>query len=204
MKVALAGASGNAGSRILAELTSRGHAVTGLARHPETIADAPGVTKVAVDAGDAEALADALKGHDAVISALPFKSTDPETLIGAVKASGVPRYLVVGGAASLYLPGTKTRIIDSGQIPEAWLPEVNGGVAFLDALKASDGLDWTFLSPSMFFGPGERTGKFRLGEDELLVGPEEKSSISYEDLAIALVDELETPTHSGRRFTVGY
>jgi len=204
MKVALVGASGNAGSRILAELTARGHDVTGLARHPETIADAPGVTKVAVDAGDGDALAQALKGHDAVISALPFKSTNPDRLIGAVKESGVPRYLVVGGAASLYLPGTKTRIIDSGQIPEAWLPEVNGGVAFLDALKRSDGLDWTFLSPSMFFGPGERTGNFRLGEDELLVGPEEKSSISYEDLAIALVDEVETPKHSGRRFTVGY
>ena len=126
-------------------------------------------------------------------------------LIKAVRQSGVKRYLVVGGAASLTTPGTGVRIVDSGQIPEEWMPEIGGGVRFLDRLKTEpEGLDWVFVSPSMMFGPGERTGKFRLGKDELLTAENGESSISYEDFAIALVDEIETPANHRERFTVGY
>lgn len=205
MKVALVGASGNAGSRILKELASRGHSVTAIARSTDKIEDGSGVTKVAVDAADVAALAAALKGADAVVSALRFAESDPDGLIKAVRQSGVPRYLIVGGAASLTPPGSTVRIVDSGQIPEEWMPEIGGGVRFLDRLKTEpEGLDWVFVSPSMMFGPGERTGKFRLGKNELLTAENGESSISYEDFAIALVDEIEKPANHRERFTVGY
>jgi putative NADH-flavin reductase len=205
MKIALVGASGNAGSRIQRELVSRGHAVIAIARNADRIEAQDGVTPVPADAGDADALAAAIQGSDAVVTSLKFAESNPETLIAAVRQAGVPRYLIVGGAASLKATGTDQRIIDSGTIPEAWMPEVGGGVKFLDRLKQEpEGLDWVFLSPSMFFGPGERTGTFRLGKDELLTAPDGKSSISYEDFAVALVDEIETPRHHRERFTVGY
>lgn len=203
MKIALIGASGNAGTRITQELTSRGHAVIAIARKPGE--PQPGVTPIAADAGHVDALAAALHGADAVVSALKFADSDPEKLLGAVKQAGVGRYLVVGGAASLIVPGTGQRLIDGGQIPAEWMPEINAGVRFLDRLKQEpEGLDWVFLSPSMMFGPGERTGKFRLGKDELLTAENGESSISYEDYAIALVDEIERPQHHRERFTVGY
>lgn len=203
MNVALIGATGNVGSRILHELVSRGHHVTAIARHADAAAG-EGVTTRSIDAYDSDTLAAAIAGHDVAVSALPFRTTDPAVLIEAVRKAGVPRYLVVGGAASLFMPGTRTRLVDSGQIPEEWMPEIRGGIAFLDALKATSDIDWTFLSPSMFFGPGERTGTFRLGTDELLVAADGKSHISYEDYAIALVDEIEQPQHRRARFTVGY
>lgn len=204
MKVALVGASGNAGSELLKELVSRGHSVTAIARDTSKIAAAENVKIESVDANDKSALADALKGNDVVISALPFSKSDPELLLAAIKAAAVPRYLVVGGAASLYAPGTTQKLVDSGQIPEEWMPEVGGGVRFLDRLKQEGELNWTFLSPSMMFVPGDRTGTFRLGKDELLVAPDGNSSISFADYAIAMVDELEQPAHSRQRFTVGY
>lgn len=200
-KIALIGASGNAGARILQELSSRGHEVTGLARNPEKIAVLPGVRAVKADANDRNGLAALLKGHDAVISSVHFTASDADTLIGAVRDSGIKRYLVVGGAGSL-LAGGK-RLIDSPDFPEAYRAEATGGVAFLEKLKSADDLDWTFLSPSAEFVSGERTGTFRLGKDDLLVN-EKGSSISFEDYAVALVDELEKPAHIHTRFTVGY
>ncbi|MDB5688516.1 MAG: NAD(P)-dependent oxidoreductase [Sphingomonas bacterium] len=205
MKVALVGASGNAGSRILAELVSRGHEVTAIARNVDKIEAKPGVTVIQADADDPAALADAIKGHDVAISSLKFSASDAAKLIEAARASGVGRYIVVGGAASLKSPGSDQRIIDSGQIPEAFMPEIRAGANFLERLKQEpEGLDWTFVSPSMVFGPGERTGVFRLGTEELLIAADGKSSISYEDFAVALVDEIEAPKHNRGRFTVGY
>jgi putative NADH-flavin reductase len=123
-------------------------------------------------------------------------------LIEAVRASGVKRYLVVGGAGSLEVaPGLK--LIDAPDFPTEYKAEAAAGGVFLDLLRGEVDLDWTFLSPSALFVPGERTGKFRLGQDQLLAN-EQGSSISFEDYAVALVDELEKPTHSRQRFTVGY
>ncbi|RYE85351.1 MAG: NAD(P)-dependent oxidoreductase [Hyphomicrobiales bacterium] len=202
MKIALIGASGNAGARILQELSDRGHAVTAIARHPEKIAALPGVTAVAGDANDGPGLARLIAGHDAVVSSVHFLVTDSDILISAVKQSGVPRYLVVGGAGSLEVaPGQ--RLIDQPGFPEAYKAEAAKGAAFLDALKAEPELDWTYLSPAAMFVPGVRTGTFRLGTDTLL-STAEGSSISFEDYAIALADEIEKPQHSRRRFTVGY
>lgn len=203
MKVALIGASGFIGSRLLAELSARGHAVTAIVRNPEKVAALPGVTAVKGDVFDKDGLAKLVAGHDAVISAVHFTASDPQILLAAVKQSGVKRYLVVGGAGSLEVaPGVK--LFDTPEFSAVYLDEARKGGAFLDLLKQEQGLDWTFLSPSALIQPGERTGKFRLGTDQLLVDDKGNSAISAEDYAIALVDELEKPSHSRRRFTVGY
>jgi uncharacterized protein len=202
MKIALIGATGNAGSRILAELSRRGHAVTAIARHPEKVPALTGVTALKADADDVAGLAVALRDHDAVISSVHFTASDPRKLIEAVHASGVGRYLVVGGAGSLEVaPGVK--LIETPEFPAIYKAEAAAGGVFLDLLRQETKLDWTFLSPSALFVPGERTGKFRLGGDQLLVN-DKGSSISFEDYAIALADEIEKPAHSRQRFTVGY
>jgi hypothetical protein len=202
MKIAVIGASGNVGSRIVDELSSRGHETTALARHPANISVRSGVKPIGIDIAKTEALVALLKGHAAVISAVHFTESDPDQLIRAVKASGVPRYLVVGGAASLQVAPGKL-LVDSPDFPKAYGEEARAGCVFLDRLRAEQELNWTFLSPSAVFTAGERTGNFRLGEDTLLVN-DKGSSISFEDFAIALADEVEKPKHSRRRFTVGY
>lgn len=201
-KIALIGASGNAGSRILKELSDRGHQVTAIARNPEKIASLPNVVAKKGDVFDQAGLSELLKGHDAVISSVHFTASDPATLIEAVRSSGVQRYLVVGGAGSLEIaPGQ--RVVDLPDFPAAYKAEATKGAEFLDILKQEKQLDWTLLSPSAEFVPGERTGKFRIGKDNLLSN-DKGSRISFEDYAIALVDEIEKPQHSRQRFTVGY
>jgi putative NADH-flavin reductase len=202
MKVVLIGATGQAGSRLLAELTRRGHAVTAIARNPEKAARGPLVTTETGDVRDPAALAKLLAGHDAVIFSVRFVDADPATLVGAVRTSGVKRYLVVGGAASLEVaPGVT--LLSTPQFPEAYKAEATAGAQFLAYLKGVDDLEWTFLSPSALLVAGERTGVFRLGKDQLLAN-EKGSSISFEDYAIAMVDEIEKPAHVRERFTVGY
>jgi hypothetical protein len=201
-RIALIGASGNVGTRILNELVSRNHQVTAIARDPSKIPARAGVTAARGDVADPAGLADLLKGHDAVVSSLRFLGTDPNALIGAVRAAGVKRYLVVGGAGSLFVAPGK-RLVDQPEFPAAYKDEATKGAEFLDVLLGVTDLDWTFISPSALFVPGERTGKFRLAKDELLVS-EKGSTISYEDFAIALVDEIEKPAHVRARFTVGY
>jgi uncharacterized protein len=203
MKIALIGASGNVGSRIAAELSSRGHKVTGIARDAKKVAAIPGVTPTSVDFTKTETLVGILKGHAAVISCVPFTGTDPDQLIGAVKASGAPRYLVSGGAGSLYVAPGMT-LVDSPNFPKEYATEARASGVFLDRLRAQKDLDWTFLSPPAVLAAGKRTEKFRVGKDDLLVSDDKGSSISYEDFAIALADEIEKPKHSRQRFTVGY
>jgi hypothetical protein len=202
MKIALIGASGNAGSRILWELSDRGHAVTAIARNTNRIAALPGVAPASGDVSAPDSLTETLRGHDAVVSSVHFANTDAVGLIGTVRASGVKRYLVVGGAGSLEVaPGQ--RLIDQPDFPDAYKAEASAGAEFHDLLRGVQDLEWTFLSPSAMFVPGERTGQFRLGTDTLLSN-EQGSSISFEDYAIALADEIEQPRHIRQRFTVGY
>jgi putative NADH-flavin reductase len=203
MKIAVIGASGNAGSRITAELAHRGHSVTAIARHPEKIAARANVTPTGGDVMDQAGLARLLAGHDAAISSVHFLASDPVRLIAAAKESKVGRYLVVGGAGSLEVaPGV--RLVTTPGFPVAYKAEAEAGGAFLDLLRAEKELNWTFLSPSALFVAGERTGKFRLGIDQLLTAADGKSSISFEDFAVALADEIERPAHVRQRFTVGY
>jgi putative NADH-flavin reductase len=203
MKVAIIGATGNAGSRIASELVNRGHQVTGIVRHPEKGQGGAGLTLQKGDVKDQAGLARLLAGHDVVVHSVRFLDTDERSVVGAAKSAGVKRLLVVGGAGSLEVaPGSA--LIDTPNFPAVAKPEASAGREFLNALKPERELDWTYLSPSIFFSPGERTGSFRVGQDQLLTAADGKSSISMEDYAIAMADEIEHPRHSRRRFTVGY
>lgn len=203
MKIALIGATGNVGRRLLAEATRRGHRVTAIARKVDDLAPAEGVTAAAGDLADEAGMAALLRDHEAVILSVRFRTLDVETILRAVRASGVPRLLVVGGAASLEVaPGQA--LVDTPDFPEFIKPEALPARAALERLRREAELDWTYLSPSVFFGPGERTGRFRLGADGLLSDADGKSHISYEDYAIAMLDEVEQPRHRRTRFTVGY
>jgi putative NADH-flavin reductase len=202
MKIALIGVTGRVGSRLATELLSRGHTVTGIALHaPRDVRS--GLKVLEADATKPDSLAPLLVGHDAVISATRFVTSDADALIAAVKKAGVKRLLVVGGAATLEVAPGET-LLNSDGFPESFRAEATAGARFLERLKAEPDLDWTFLSPSADFAPGERTGHFRLGGDQLLRDAQGRSHISMEDFAIAMVDELEQHAHSRQRFTVGY
>ncbi|GAW40206.1 NmrA-like family protein [Brevundimonas sp. SH203] len=202
MKVAVLGASGRAGSEITKELAARGHAVTAIARKPEAIPAASGVTPVAGDASDPAALAELIRGSDAAISALHF-DVPAATLLQALKTAGVPRLLVTGGAASLEVaPGVL--LFDTPQFPAEWKPIAKGGITFLEDLRREQAIDWTFFSPAALIEEGPRTGAYRTGGDQLVVNDHGDSKISFADYAIAMVDELEHHNHSRARFTAAY
>lgn len=204
MKIALIGATGNMGQRLTAEALSRGHEVTAISRNTIKLDAMEGVTRAYADAQDVAALTRALDGADAAILSVKFQGNDARPAFDAVRAAGVERIAVVGGAASLY-NADGVRLLDQPGFPDFIKPEATPAAAVLDWLKSDvDDIDWVFVSPSMMLGPGERTGKFRLGKDELLVDAEGNSAISYEDLAVAIIDELENPAHHRERFTVGY
>jgi putative NADH-flavin reductase len=209
MHIALYGATGKSGGRILTEALSRGHQVTAIVRDTTKLSPRAGLTIVQGDVSSAAAIAAKIKGSDAVVSAYapPADDTDQllpvtEHFIEAVKESGVGRLIIVGGAGSLEVaPGVT--VIASGHLPEAWMPIAVSHAKVLDLVKASD-INWTYFSPAAFFEPGVRTGKFRLGTDQLVADEKHDSRISLEDYAIALVDELETPQFERKRFTIGY
>jgi len=207
MKIVLFGASGNAGSRILRELQSRGHEVIAAVRHPERLHT--GTRSIYDDLAHVDKIAQTIAGVDAVVSAYapPQDDTDQlvavtERQIAAVGKAGVPRLIVVGGAGSLEVaPGVT--LLASGHLPEAWVPIATSHSKALDKLKASD-INWTYFSPAAFFQAGEPTGKFRLGKTELIADENGNSRISLEDYAIALVDELEHPAHERSQMSIGY
>ncbi|WP_297839229.1 NAD(P)-dependent oxidoreductase [Pseudomonas sp.] len=202
-KIAIIGATGRAGSQLLEEALRRGHSVTAIARDASSLAGRAGIVAKNLDVNDAQAYADAVAGHDVVISATHFSTVSAATTIEPVKQAGVPRLLVVGGAGSLFVaPGV--RVIDTPDFPAEYKTEASAGAVFLDELKKEKSLNWTFLSPSALFIEGPRTGVFRLGLDSLLVDTNGHSSISFADFAIAMIDEIEQPAHSRQRFTVGY
>lgn len=203
MKISLIGATGNAGSRILAELARRGHQVTAIVRHPEKVPKLDNVIAKLGDTNRVVDLASVLRGHDVVVSSVHFLDAQADNLVDAVRQARVPRYVVVGGAGSLD-NGEGVKLIDAGGVPEPYRAESRAGCAFLDLLRETSDIDWTFLSPSAQFVAGERTGVFRLGTDTALRDASGRSWISYEDYAVALVDEIEQRRHSKRRFTVGY
>jgi putative NADH-flavin reductase len=202
-KIAIIGATGRAGSQLLEEALHRGHSVLAIARDPSQLQGRAGVMVQALDVTDSAALQKALAGVEVVLSAAHFATIEPHAIIEPVKRAGVKRLLVVGGAGSLLLPSGH-RVIDSPDFPEAYKAEATAGVRFLEQLRQEQNLDWTFLSPSAEFVEGERTGHYTLGKDHLLIGADGKSWISFADYAIAMIDELEKPTHTRQRFTVGY
>lgn len=212
MKVALIGATGFVGTPLLAELLSRGHQVTVLARNPAKLAAQPGLTVLAADALDATQVTQAVAGVDAVISAYNPGWTEPQihdlflqgtaAIIEGTKRAGIKRFLMVGGAGSLFVaPGLQ--LVDTPQFPAEIKPAAMAAREALNRLKLESSLDWTFLSPPIMLEPGVRTGQYRSGLDNPLPGVgEAPSGISVADLAVALVDELEAPRHIQQRFTV--
>jgi putative NADH-flavin reductase len=217
MKVALIGATGFVGTAILRELIDRGHEVTAIARHPEKLAiKSPLIHAVAADVMDKDQVATAVKGNDVVVSAYNAGWTNPriyeDFLAGSraiqagVKASGVKRYIVIGGAGSLEIkPGLQ--LIDTPQFPAEYKPGASAARDYLNELRHEKELEWTYFSPAILMNhdtSGVRKGHYRLGLDNPVFDEEGKSVLSAEDLAIAIVDEVEHPRHIRQRFTAAY
>ena len=214
--VVLIGATGFVGSAVLNELLSRGHKVTAVVRNATKLPKNDNLTAVEEDVANVDALANIAKGKDAVISAYNPGWGNPDIkrlteenypkIVEAVKKSGVGRLLIVGGAGTLFVkPGL--RVVDSGAIPAEIMDSVRSlGDFYLNYLTKEHDLDRVFFSPAGAFDEkGERTGKFRLGKDDLIIDPVTNSShISVQDYAVAMVDELEKPAHHKERFTIGY
>ncbi len=212
MKVAIIGATGFVGSALLKEAVARGHAVTALVSQPSKVPASEKVVAVQADVLAEDDLASKLKGHDAIISAfsghaqtdvLGYYVKGIESIVSAAKTAGVPRLLLVGGAGGLEVaPGVQ--LIDTPQFPAQWKATAEGARQAVNMLRRDEELDWTVLAPSAHLEAGERTGQFRLGKDALLADAEGHSHISLPDYALAMINELEQPTHSRSRFTVGY
>ena len=208
MKIVLYGAGGMIGSRILAEGLRRGHAVTVVARDPKKFVPPPGrVLVVQGDVLDAASVAAAVNGYEAVLSAVgPTAAViagAPRSLIEGLTRAGVKRVVVVGGAGSLEV-ASGMLLLQTPQFPAKYQEVAQAHAAALAIFRQNSTLDWTFVSPAAWIQPGERTGRFRLGGDQLLVDDRNESRISAEDFAVAFLDEVEKPRHIRRRFTVAY
>lgn len=215
MKIVLFGATGHVGQRIAREAVQRGHQVVGVVRDPQA-SQAPDarVPLAQGDATDAQSVARVVQGADAVVSAVsprpgttghaPSLVDAARGLIAGLRQAGVRRLISVGGAGSLEVaPGVA--LMDTPGFPDAYRAEATEGRDALAVYRAeADGLEWTFLSPAIVIQAGERTGRYRTTGDALLTDAQGNSLISYEDYAVALVDELENPRHVGRRFGVTY
>lgn len=212
MKIAIIGATGYVGSALLKEAAARGHHVTALVSSPDKVPAMDKVVAVQVDVLAQDDLLGKLQGHDAIISAfsghaqadvLGYYVSGIQSIIAASKGAQVSRLLVVGGAGGLEVaPGVQ--LIDTPEFPAQWKATAEGARQALKLLRSEQELDWTVLAPSAHLEPGERTGKFRIGKNDLLVDAASESHISLEDYAVAMIDELEQPAHARSRFTVGY
>lgn len=213
MKIALIGATGFVGSAILKEALDRGHEVTAIVRHPEKLQPHPKLHPQKGDVYAADEVARMVVGHGAVISAFNPGWTNPdiykqqvkgtEAIINGVKQAGVKRILWVGGAGGLEIkPGVQS--VDTPEFPKDWKQGSLATREALNMLRKESSLDWSYLAPSADLSPGQRTGKFRLGTDQLLKDTNGQSRISVEDYAMAMINEVEKPAHIHQRFTVGY
>ncbi len=213
MKVALIGATGYVGSRMMIEALRRGHEVTAIARHPERLPPVPQLSPVCADVFERDVIARLVAGHDAVIDAFhpgwgsvasgERQLSGAQTIIAAVKQAGVARLLVVGSAGTLEI-APRLDLQDTAEYPNEMKASARAARAVLRQLRSEEELQWTVLTPPAILEPGERTGSFRLDDDQLITDDEGRSKVSLEDYAVALIDELENPQHVGRRFTIGY
>jgi putative NADH-flavin reductase len=216
VRLVLFGAGGQVAQRIAREALDRGHEVVGVARNAASVrSDNERLTIVEGDATDPASVAKISRGADVIVNALsprPSPSGRPATslsraaraLIAGATRAGVPRLIVVGGAGSLEVaPGV--RLVDSPGFPEEYKEESLSQADALSAYRASAGdVDWTYISPAAEMSAGTRTGRYRTGDDALLVNAKGESHISYEDFAKAVLDEIEHPTHPRARMTVAY
>src|SRR6059058_5174301 len=198
MRITVFGATGMIGSRVAAELRKRGHDVVGVSR------------ATGADVSDPVSVAATASGSDAIVAAISTRDHSDYTyadvarsLTEGARRAGIDRLVVVGGAASLEVaPGV--RLLDTPEFPAEWKAEAGALADALDVYRTVDDLDWTFVSPAAYIHPGERTGRYRLGGDQLLVDENGKSEISAEDYAIALADLVEQGSHARERVGVGW
>jgi putative NADH-flavin reductase len=213
MKLVIIGANGKIGSRIAEEAILRGHQVTGISRNPEGGIRNDKIRWIQADVLDTESLTATLRGQDAIISAFGIDWQKPDTyhlfsdvassIIRAARKAGVRRIINVGGAGSLEVaPGVQ--LVDTPSFPEIWRQGANEQRKSLEVFRAEKNLDWTFFSPAIVIEPGPKTSRFRLGKDSPVFDEKGNSSISYDDYATALIDELEHPAFIRQRFTIGY
>jgi len=216
MKVSLIGASGFVGSSILKELTDRGHEVVAIVRDVQKVNAGQGsVTIKSVDVSDVDALASAVEGTDAVISAYNAGWTNPniyddfiagsKAIQEGVRKSGVKRLIVIGGAGSLFIDGKQ--LVDGPDFPAEIKPGATAARDYLDILKSEKDLQWTFFSPAIEMHQGittGRTGHYRLGTERPVFNEEGRAILSVEDLALVIVDELENNKYPQQRFTAAY
>jgi uncharacterized protein len=214
MKVALIGATGFVGKHLQQELLQRGHEVTALVRKSGSVSSDPRLSFVMADAYSSESIAQAVHNQDSVISAFNPGWNDPalfdnftrgnDSIVRGVEMSGVRRYIVIGGAGSLFVaPGVQ--LVDTEafktHVPANIVPGAVAARDALNTLRDNTALDWTFVSPPAMLEEGERSGVYRLGKDDLLMDDDKPAGISVADLAVAVVDELEKPAHLRKRFT---
>ncbi|MDI1256267.1 MAG: NAD(P)H-binding protein [Flavobacterium sp.] len=215
MKIALIGATGFVGSAILNELADRGHDVTAIARNPQNDSNL-NVKWAKADVTDVAELSEILATHDAVVSAYNAGWTNPniyddfiagsKAVQEAVKKSGVKRYVVIGGGGSLYVaPGLQA--VDTPDFPKEYYVAASAARDYLTFIRDEKELDWAFFSPAFEMHQGittGRTGKYRLGSENPVFDENNRSILSVEDLAVAIVDETENPKHHQARFTAAY
>lgn len=215
MKIALIGATGFVGTALLEELLQRGHQVTALARNPAKLAPRAGLLVVSADVSDAAQVAHATEGHELLLSAFNPGWNDAQlyerfmagsrAIVAGARRARVPRLLVIGGAGSLFVaPGVQ--LVDTpaflDHVPPNVVPGAKAARDALNELRSETTLNWTFVTPPALLQPGQRTGAYRLGQDQLLMNGEQPAGISVQDFAVAVVDEIETPKHPRQRFTV--
>ena len=216
MKVVVIGATGFVGQNLVEEFKNRGHQVVAIAKDTSLVPNKGNVTSINVDIKDVNALATVLKGNDVVISAFNAGWTNPnlyndflsgsKAIQEAVKASGVKRFIVIGGAGSLYI-APNTQVVDTPDFPKEYYAGASAARDYLNIIKEEKKIDWTFFSPALEMHPGitiNRTGKYRLGLDNPVFNTEGRSILSVEDVAVVIADEVENPKHSQVRFTAGY
>ncbi|MEU4209690.1 NAD(P)H-binding protein [Streptomyces sp. NPDC026206] len=213
-KIALFGATGTIGSRVLREALDRGHQVTAAVREPSKLTERhPRLTVVTGDVLDAASVAAVAEGQDVVVSAVGggdgpghVATIEPaaKSLVTGLRRLGdaAPRLITVGGAGSLRTPDGK-QVWDAEGLPEFLLQIMHAHGDALDYYRTVSDIRWTNVSPAAQIAPGERTGTYRTALDELVTDAQGTSRISAEDYAVALIDEIETPKHIGERFTVG-
>lgn len=201
MQIAIIGHTGFIGSAITAEALARGHHVLGLSRNPGEAAE--GLTPLSADSRDTKALAEALRGVDAAVVAVRWNENSVVDLVSAIREAGVSRAIFVVGAGSLNMPDGRLwleHMIEQGIAP----PTSRSAMKALDYLRDVDDLDWAAVSPAKDIEAGERTGQFTLGTDEPVVDGNGESRISTGDFAVAVIDQIETPTVHRARLTLGY
>jgi len=213
MKIALFGATGHLGQGILEEALARGYDVTAIVRDPARLTQRSDKLKVVTgDVAQAASWLDAVRGVDAVVASLSARRDgNPDSvpdnagvLLDNLPKAGVKRLLWVGGAGSLDVaPGVK--VIDDPHFPDAWKPEANAQGNALEVFRASKAdVDWTYISPAALIEDGERSGKYRVGGNQLLVDANGVSRITVPDYAVALLDRIEQHDALRQRITVAY